>query len=103
MDCLGLNERAPALVQDDDIGAAITNVTMVGNNTGVSRVFTHRVAKKYDVMYCQRAFLHWYVEEGMEEREFSEVKEDLGFLEKNYLNVLAERPTCLDDGSEDDY
>merc|ERR1719450_836393 len=30
----------------------------------------------FDLMYAKRAFVHWYVGEGMEEGEFSEARED---------------------------
>merc|ERR1712025_204987 len=77
------------------------SVTMVGNNTCVSRVFSERIAKKFDMMYYpNRAFVHWFVGEGMESGEFAESREDLGFLEKDYLDVLSEQAT--DDGWDSD-
>ena len=43
-----------------------------------------------------------YVGEGMQEGEFAEAREDIGFLEKDYLDVLQEQ-TSVEVADEDEY
>merc|ERR1719219_1584810 len=101
-----INADLPATDANEDkkdvMAPSKTNVTMIGNNVAVSRVFTERINKKYDMMYSQRAFVHWYVGEGMEEGEFSEAREDLGFLEKDYLDVVTEQASD-EVGADDEF
>jgi len=96
---IGLNSEPAAAVKGDDMASADSNAVMIGNNIAVNRVFRDRLSKKYDMMYSQRAYVHWYVGEGMEEGEFSEAREDLGFLEKDYLDVVSEQASDMSGGS----
>jgi len=100
---IGLNDAPPAKVAGDPMEDAENTCVMIGNNIAVNRVFSERLSKKYDMMYSQRAYVHWYVGEGMEEGEFSEAREDLGFLEKDYLDVITEQASDEEDDEDGEF
>jgi len=103
---IGLNDEPLAQVNfegiNDVMASTNASVVMIGNNTAIARVFTKRVNEKFDMMYAQRAYVHWYVGEGMEEGEFGEAREDVGFLEKDYADVLSEQNSDEVDSQSDD-
>jgi len=75
------------------------SVTFLGNNTSIKDLFT-RIHGQFSTMFKRKAFVHWYLGEGMDEMEFTEAESNLNDLINEYQQY-QDAPAEEEEGEEE--
>jgi len=74
--------------------------TFIGNSTSIQEMFK-RVSEQFALMFRRKAFLHWYIGEGMDEMEFTEAESNMNDLVAEYQQYQEAGPDDVVDGGQD--
>ncbi|XP_026470452.1 tubulin alpha chain-like [Ctenocephalides felis] len=92
---IGINSQSPIAITGSELLPISKAALMLSNTTAIQQAWGN-LNKKFDLMYAKRAFIHWYVNEGMEEVEFKEAQIDLNILETDYEEISKNSNDELD-------
>ncbi|CAL4155258.1 unnamed protein product, partial [Meganyctiphanes norvegica] len=93
---IGINYQTPTTVPGGDLAKVDRSVCLLANTTALVDAWA-RVNYKFDLMFSKRAFVHWFVGEGLEEGEMMVAREDLAALETDYREIHQDTFEADDD------
>ncbi|CAL6074450.1 Alpha-tubulin [Hexamita inflata] len=93
---MGINYQEPKIFPESDIARVQRGCMMIANHTSISNVW-NRIATNFDILFDQKAFVHHYANQGIEESEFVEARDNLEEVQLDFDEIIQEEPLGEDD------
>ncbi|KAL3290029.1 hypothetical protein HHI36_023401 [Cryptolaemus montrouzieri] len=86
-----------------DVPSPHSNIsgTLIANTTSIQELF-RRIQEQFSAMFRRKAFLHWYLGEGMDQMEFSEAESHMNDLISEYQQYQDVETEEYDDEEYED-
>ena len=97
---VGMMDRPIVTVKGSRLPAVNRSVTMLTNNSAIGTAI-EKIVRRFKILYSKRAFVHWFVGEGLEESEFGESILNISGLIKDY-EECARSTSSLDETAGDE-
>jgi len=83
---VGINSSRPTCVPGTELKPCDRALCMLSNSTVLEQSF-NSLMTKFAMLHSRRAFVHWYVGEGMEESELVEASKGIAQLQMDYREI----------------
>ena len=93
---IGINSKPPSNFPEDSQAHISKSCCLISNSISVRDIF-YEMNRKFDQLFAKRAFLYWYVSEGLAEDEIIQCRNNISDLEFYY-----EEPAYCYCGSSDE-
>lgn len=80
---MSIHSEYQSVIPNGEVRKEMKNCCSISSNSSIGE-FLERFHYKANLMYGMRAFVHWYIQEGMEEGQLNESLEDLQNLIQEY-------------------
>ncbi|XP_065188915.1 tubulin alpha chain-like [Sycon ciliatum] len=97
---VGINRVAPVVTPGSGMAPVPRSACLLYNSSAISQTWENTI-KQFNMLMHKRAFVHWYVGEGMEEGEFTESLENILVMQKDYEEATSD--TVVADESEEEF
>lgn len=83
---LTMSRQVPMTIPQSEMGSLKSSITMICNHTALKNTW-NEIGIKFDSLFKKRAYIHSFIEDGMDESQFVEARLNIAMLWEDYEEI----------------